>query len=70
MRASDELLTTAEVAERLRVSTVTVARWVKKGQLDAVQLPGGTLRFKESDIAAIVDGRGGKRLPGRWKTEG
>lgn len=56
MRTSDELLTTAEVAERLRVSQVTVARWAKKGQLDAVRLPGGTLRFKESDIAAIVDG--------------
>lgn len=56
MRTSDELLTTAEVAERLRVSQVTVARWVKKGQLDAVRLPGGTLRFKESDIASIVDG--------------
>jgi excisionase family DNA binding protein len=35
----NELLTVREVAERLRVDTTTVRRWVKQGVLEAVVLP-------------------------------
>lgn len=54
MTSRDELLTTAEVAERCRVNPVTVARWVRTGKLDAVHLPGGTLRFRQSDLDALI----------------
>ena len=33
--------TVGEVASRLRVHPVTVHRWVKRGLLEAVRLPGG-----------------------------
>lgn len=35
----NELMTVREVAERLRVDTTTVRRWVKQGSLQAVVLP-------------------------------
>ena len=48
------LLTTTEVAERFRVDTATVRRWVIKGQLTpAVRTPGGHMRFNEDDINAF-----------------
>lgn len=50
------LLTTAEVAERFGVNVVTVYRWTWKGQLRPVQMGAkGRLRFRESDIAAILN---------------
>lgn len=47
------MMTTAEVAERLRVSTQTVSRWAKSGTLMSVRI-GGVLRFRRSDIDALV----------------
>ncbi len=48
------LLTTTEVAERFRVDSSAVRRWVKKGLLTpAVTTPGGYFRFDESDIEAF-----------------
>lgn len=54
MRSAEDLLTTAEVAEEYRVSTMTVRRWVKAGRLAASQLPSGTLRFRRSDVEAAL----------------
>ena len=34
---SDELITTAEAAARLRVSKYTVCRWIKRGVLPAAK---------------------------------
>lgn len=52
------LLTTAEVAGRLRVSIPTVNRWVRDGRLTPVQkLPGirGANLFDPSDIDTLKE---------------
>lgn len=45
------LLTTSEVAERFRVDTSAVRRWVAKGKLvPTITTPGGQYRFEESTL--------------------
>lgn len=46
------LLTTREVAERLRVSPETVLRWTRADKLRAIRLPGGALRYREAELEA------------------
>lgn len=48
-----ELLTTEEVARRLRVSRSTVSRWASDGELRVVRI-GGVLRFHAADIEALI----------------
>jgi excisionase family DNA binding protein len=45
--------TIAEVAERLGVSTRTVRRWIKVGDLVAYRIS-GVLRITESDLRAFL----------------
>ena len=52
-------LTVAAVAEELGVSMRTVQRWVERGDLAAVRLPGGRLRIARRDLDAAVS---------RWRT--
>jgi excisionase family DNA binding protein len=40
------LLTAREVAELLSVSTETVLRWARRGDLPGFRLPSGQLRFR------------------------
>lgn len=55
VRVADvELLTTSEVARRLRVSVATVNRYAREGLLRAVVLPGGQRRFAATDIEALA----------------
>lgn len=49
-----DLLTTAEVAELLKVSPVTVARWKKQGRLPAYKLGPRAVRFRRADVAALA----------------
>ncbi len=49
------LLTAGQVAERLGVSYQTPLRWARQKTIPAIRLPGGQLRFRESDIDAIID---------------
>lgn len=51
---SSELLTSAEVAELLRVSRSTVTRYARLGQLPAIRLPSGYLRFRRQDIEKLL----------------
>jgi excisionase family DNA binding protein len=44
-------LTCAQVADELGVSTRTVLRWVDRGELEAVRLPGGRLRVSQAALA-------------------
>jgi excisionase family DNA binding protein len=44
-------LTAAEVAETLGVSTRSVLRWIDRGDLPAVRLPGGRLRVSQTALA-------------------
>jgi excisionase family DNA binding protein len=45
--------TIGEVAERLRVATRTVRRWIEAGDLVAHRI-GGVLRIAESDLRAFL----------------
>jgi excisionase family DNA binding protein len=41
-------------AEYLSVSIVTLRRWVKQGRLKPKRTPGGELRFRISDLDALI----------------
>lgn len=51
------LLTAREVAEILNVSPETVLRWTRAGELPAIRLPGGALRYREDAIEAWLEER-------------
>lgn len=44
------LRTAREVAGLLGVSTETVLRWTRRGDLPALRLPGGAIRYREGDL--------------------
>ena len=44
------LRTAREVADLLGVSTETVLRWTRRGELPALRLPGGAIRYREPDL--------------------
>lgn len=48
------LLTASEVAARAGVSAETVRRWVREGNLAAIELPSGRLRFSPADVDALL----------------
>ncbi len=48
-------LRVSTVAEELDVSPRTVLRWVERGDLQAVRLPGGRLRISQTAFDAFVD---------------
>ncbi|MGH3440630.1 MAG: helix-turn-helix domain-containing protein [Nitriliruptorales bacterium] len=50
----DELLTVAEVAELLRVSTMTVYRLIRTGDLPAVRV-GRNYRVRRPDLEAYLE---------------
>ena len=52
------LLTKAQVAELLNVSTRTVDRWTDQGLLPAVKMPSGhAVRYRREDVDAIMRGQ-------------
>jgi excisionase family DNA binding protein len=51
---SDELLTTAEAAQMLRVSQKTIARWIRLDQIPAVKLPSGQYRVRRRDVDKLL----------------
>jgi excisionase family DNA binding protein len=51
------LLTAREVADVLGVSAETVLRWTRRGELPALRLPGGAIRFREDDLDSWLAGR-------------
>jgi len=51
------VLTTKEVAERLKVSPKTVRRWVDAGKLKVRRMGYRTLRFRLADIVKFEEGR-------------
>jgi excisionase family DNA binding protein len=52
-REGIKFFTIPEVAECLNVSTRTVRRWIKRGELIAHRL-GGVVRIAESDLRAFL----------------
>lgn len=49
-----KVYTIQEVAEMLRVSVSTVRGWRYTGQIQVVQLPGGSLRVTETEVERIM----------------
>jgi excisionase family DNA binding protein len=54
---TDHLLTARAVASQLAVSPETVLRWVRRGELPAIRLPSGALRFRSEELAAWLEER-------------
>jgi len=58
------LRTAREVADMIGVSTETVLRWTRRGDLPAIRLPGGAIRFSETALAEWLAARAtGVRSP-------
>jgi excisionase family DNA binding protein len=47
---SGPLLTARQVAELIGVSSETILRWTRRGDLPAIRLPGGALRYRGPDL--------------------
>ena len=62
-----DLLTIAEAARRLKVSPLTIKRWIAQGRLPAYRVGPRHIRIKERDIEAIIRPAGPK--PGKTTTE-
>jgi excisionase family DNA binding protein len=54
---TDRFFTARELAERLTVSPETVLRWTRRGELPAIKLPGGAIRYREGDLDRWLDER-------------
>jgi excisionase family DNA binding protein len=50
------LLTADEVAGIVRQSPESVRRWARDGHLPSITLPGGRIRFRQSDVDRLVLG--------------
>ena len=52
-----DLLTAAELAERLRVKTGTVSEWVRRGVIPAIRINPKVIRFDfDAVVSALKDG--------------
>ena len=51
---TEELVTVEEAAKILKVRRETIRRYIKKGYLKAVTLPGGDYRLRERDIQKLL----------------
>ncbi len=51
------LLTARTVSELLGVHVETVLCWVRRGDLPALRLPGGAIRFRPEELEGWISGR-------------
>jgi excisionase family DNA binding protein len=51
------LLTARAVADVLDVSAETVLRWTRRGELPAIRLPGGAIRYREDALSSWLEER-------------
>jgi len=54
---SGRLLTARQVADMIGVSAETVLRWTRRGDLPAIRLPGGAIRYREAELDSWIEGR-------------
>jgi excisionase family DNA binding protein len=59
---SGRLLTARAVADMLDVNAETVLRWTRRGELPAIRLPGGAIRYQEDTLDGWLEERA---TPGR-----
>jgi excisionase family DNA binding protein len=52
---SERLRTAREVADELGVSAGALLRWTRAGQVPAVKLPSGAVRYRPEEIEAWLD---------------
>jgi excisionase family DNA binding protein len=57
-----ELLTIAEAAKALKVSTVTIHRWLKQGRLMAYRAGPRAVRIRRADLTRLLSPRDGKEV--------
>lgn len=57
------LLTAREVAQLLGVSSETVLRWTRDGKLPGFRLPGGALRYRETELEGWLTERATNTMP-------
>ncbi|MEA2508394.1 MAG: hypothetical protein QOG21_476 [Actinomycetota bacterium] len=50
----EELLTPAEVAALLRVTSRTVTQWAKAGKVSSIRTLGGHRRFRMQEIESLI----------------
>ncbi len=66
---SEDLLTVPEVAGRLRVSSMTIYRWIEDGTLPALQIR-KNYRVRAADLEALLEGaRVGGESDAGWGVE-
>ena len=58
--SQDELLTTSQVAEELKIDVKTVRKWINNGELEASDL-GREYRVRRRDLDAFLESRKQKR---------
>lgn len=54
---SAPLLTARAVAELLDVSPATILRWTRNGELPAIRLPSGQIRYRQDALDAWLGDR-------------
>jgi excisionase family DNA binding protein len=52
---TEELVSALVAAEMLQVSDETIRRWAAEGLIRHVRRPSGQIRFRRSDIEAILE---------------
>lgn len=57
MEEHHDWYTVNEVADRLRVHTETVYRWIRAGELGYLDLGGRAYRVRREDLDALVEAR-------------
>lgn len=55
----EKLISSSETKEKLKVSTTTLWRWDNNGYLKPVKV-GGLIRYRLSDVNALIEKRGGE----------
>ena len=48
------LLTAEEFAQAAGVTPTTVYRWAREGLVRTIRLPGGSVRFRQEDVEAVL----------------
>jgi excisionase family DNA binding protein len=57
MANAEHLMTAAEVAQRFNVHPETIRRWARKGELPAVRVNRKVVRYRPSDVEALLSGQ-------------